>query len=101
MCDYHNFCYFNKVVFTVWYCESGTPSHTMLVVYPDDPLWDDKDCNINGTCCSIVRNGNSPPWFSVDLPAPTSDYIEARICANEFSDSQEDTFINIFEIYIQ
>ena len=84
-----------------WYCESGTPSHTMLVVYPDDPLWDGKDCSGNGTCCSIERNGKSPPWFSVELPAPTNDYIEARICANEFSDSQEDTFINIFEIYVQ
>ena len=27
--------------------------------------------------------------------------IEARICANEHSDTNEDVFIKIFEIYIQ
>ena len=83
-----------------WYCESGTPDGTTVILYPDDPLWDGEDCRDGGTCCSM-RNGNSPPWFSVDLPAPTSDYVEARICSNELSDTQEDTFINIFEIYIQ
>ena len=78
-----------------WYCESGNPNPDFGTgsVLPNDPLWDGVDCE--GTCCS---DGKFPPWFSVELPAPTSDYIEARICSNELS---EDTFINIFEIYIQ
>jgi hypothetical protein len=79
-----------------WYCESGNPNTNILTsVLSNDLLWDGVDCE--GTCCS---NGKSPPWFSVQLPAPTTDYIEARICANEHSDA-EDVFINVFEIYIQ
>ena len=58
-----------------WYCESGNPNPgggkgSLLL---DDPLWDGVNCE--GTCCS---DGKSPPWFSVELPAPASDYIEAR-----------------------
>ena len=82
-----------------WYCESGNPDP--LIPWPpnllsNDPLWDGENCE--GTCCS---NGKSPPWFSVELPGPTSDHIEARICANEPSDNFEDIFIKIVEIYIQ
>ena len=80
-----------------WYCESGNMiDPTYVHVYSSDPLWDGENCE--GTCCG---NGKSPPWFSVELPAPTGDYIEARICANEHSDRSEDVYINIFEIYIQ
>jgi hypothetical protein len=82
-----------------WYCESGNPdpiNTQASSLLSNDPLWDGENCE--GTCCS---NGKSPPWFSVELPGPTSDDIEARICANEPSDSNEDVFIKILEIYIQ
>ena len=80
-----------------WYCESGNAnSGESGPVYSSDPLWDGENCE--GTCCS---NGKSPPWFSVEIPAPTGDYIEARTCANEHSDRSEDAFINIFEIFVQ
>ena len=80
-----------------WYCESGNPTTSGPTnVFVDDPLWDGENCE--GTCCS---NGRSPPWFSVELPAPTNDDIEARICASEHSDSNEDVFIEMFELYIQ
>ena len=80
-----------------WYCESGNPTSLyQAIVRSSDPLWDGENCE--GTCCS---NGKSPPWFSVELLAPTNDYIEARICASEHSDTNEDAFINTFEIYIQ
>ena len=80
-----------------WYCESGNPNPiTPTNLLSDDPLWDGENCE--GTCCS---NGKSPPWFSVALSGPTNEDIEARICANEHSDSNEDVFIQIFEIYVQ
>ena len=80
-----------------WYCESGNPNPiTPTNLLSDDPLWDGEDCE--GTCCS---NGKSPPWFSVILSTPTSDDIEARICSSEHSDTQEDVFIEILEIYVQ
>ena len=41
-----------------------------------------------------------PPWFSVQLPAPTTDMIEVSICADESTDN-EDTPIELLEIYVQ
>ena len=64
-------------------------------IFSSDPLWDGVNCE--GTCYS---DGKSPPWFSVELSAPTSDYIEARICTNE-NDRDENVFIKVFEIFIQ
>ena len=81
-----------------WYCESGNPNSTVpwRLIFSNDPLWDGE--NYEGACCG---NGKSPLWFSVELPGPTNDTIEAHICANEHSDTNEDVFIKIFEIYIQ
>ena len=52
------------------YCESGNPTNTYILdhLYSTDPLWDGEQCE--GECCS---NGESPPWFSVELPNPTTD----------------------------
>ena len=82
-----------------YYCESGNPNstfeHTNSLVYTSDLLWDGQQCE--GQCCS---NGNSPPWFSVDLLNPTSDDIEVRICGTEVI-ANEDTPIKLLELYIQ
>ena len=86
------------IVANNYYCESGNPDPVIPSpnVLSNDPLWDGENCE--GTCCS---SGKSPPWFSVELPEPTNDMIEARLCGNEHSDSAEDVLINIFEIYVQ
>ena len=82
-----------------YYCESGNPNstfqHTNLLVYTSDPPWDRQQCE--GQCCS---NGKSPPWFSVELPNPTTDNIEVRICGTEII-TNEDTPIKLLELYIQ
>lgn len=77
-----------------FYCESGNPTTTWSpnTFYPSDPLWDGEDCE--GSCCS---NGKNPPWFSVDLPNPTSDSIEVRICTNE---GGSDTKVQLLEILV-
>ena len=79
-----------------YYCESGNPTNTFRVdqLFLDDPLWDGKQCE--GTCCT---GRNSPPWFSVQLPAPTTDTIEVRICADESNDN-EDILIQLLEIFV-
>ena len=64
-------------------------------LYSEDPLWDGEQCE--GECCS---NGKSPPWFSVELPNPTSDDIEVRICCGEGT-QEDDTPIQLLEIYVQ
>jgi hypothetical protein len=63
-----------------YFCESGhrydsEPPFTYLT---NDPLWDGAGC-VHGTCCDF----NSPPWFCKDLPHPTTDDIELRLCVNE------------------
>ena len=56
-------------------------------------LWDAMDCTTN--CCTF----NNPPWFSVSLPAPTSDDIEVRICSDQNGD--ETVRLNFFQLYVQ
>ena len=78
-----------------YYCESAYSGSRLpsVILYTDDLLWDGKNCE--GTCCS---NGKSPPWFSVDLPNPTNDSIEVRICQHS---TERDTPIKLLELYIQ
>ena len=79
-----------------YYCESGNPTNswgTFYHLYSGDPLWDGEQCE--GECCS---NGKSPPWFSVELPNPTTNDIEVRIC---LGDLEDDSPIHLLELYIQ
>ena len=78
-----------------YYCESAYSGSTLpsVILFTDDPLWDGKNCE--GTCCS---NGKSPPWFKVDLPNPTNDSIEVRICQHS---TGRDTPIKLLELYVQ
>ena len=79
-----------------YYCESGNPtSSTAHTFYSSDPLWDGEQCE--GECCS---NGKSPPWFSVQLPNPTTDDIEVRICGYHRT-ANGDVAVQELDIYIQ
>ena len=63
-----------------YFCESGNPNNAFEEgqVYSSDPLWDGQECE--GSCCGGTQ---SPPWFSVQLPAPTTDTIEVSICCDQ------------------
>ena len=80
-----------------FYCESGNPDLQAARnhLYIDDPLWDGQQCE--GTCCNGTM---SPPWFSVQLPAPTTDAIEVSICCDQ-STGDEDVPVELIEIYVQ
>ena len=79
-----------------YYCESGNPSNIRSDdLFSSDPLWDGQQCE--GTCCTGT---NSPPWFRVQLPAPTTDMIEVNICLDQRTDD-EDTPVELIEIYVQ
>ena len=80
-----------------YYCESGNSMSDFRQDQLDveDKLWDGQQCE--GTCCNGT---NSPPWFSVQLPAPTTDAIKVSICADQ-SINDEDTPIELLEIYVQ
>ena len=79
-----------------YYYESGNPTDTIIFshLYSADPLWDGQQCE--GQCCS---NGKSPPWFSVELPNPTTDDIEVRMCIGQ--QSYDDVVIQLLELYVQ
>ena len=60
----------------------------------DDPLWDGEGCEGPNNCCSF----NTPPWFYRQLPQPTTDYIEMRVC-RDFDD--EDTGLKTIDLLVQ
>ena len=61
----------------------------------NDRLWDGHDCSVNlQQCC---EKGS---WFCKELPQPTTDDIEFRLCADE-SRSNEDVYIEHIELYVQ
>ena len=71
-----------------YFCDSGTPEHASPGRFYSDPLWNDADC---------VHCAN-PPWFHQQLPQPTSDGIEMRVCRDE-PNINEDVAIQVVEIY--
>ena len=67
--------------------------------YPSDPLWDGQGCGSTNACCSVPSECNdSPPWFIKNLPSPTTDEVEMRLCRPDTSGS---TPIEIVELYVQ
>ena len=77
-----------------YFCESGRNSAGPNMFFADDPLWDGDGCTATSTCCSF----NNPPYFTKQLPSPTTDDIEARLC-NDYT--YEDTPIELIELYVQ
>ena len=83
-----------------YFCESGLTRYSDGINGPffsnGDPLWDGQGCGPTSSCCTF----NSPPWFNVRLPSPTTDYIEVRICAGS-TILNEDTPIQLIELYVK
>ena len=82
-----------------YYCESGLYDYpwSASTLYSDDALWDGKSCNENeAPCC----NPPDLPWFCKELPEPTSDDLEVRICTDE-PFSNEDVQLEVIELYVQ
>ena len=79
-----------------YFCDSATvASSEDHHFYQDNPLWDGVGCDETlSACCQF----NNPPWFCKQLPQPTSDDIELRLCAD--SDTER-TPIEFIEIYIR
>ena len=79
-----------------YFCETGVPTGQNWdhIYYPDDPLWDGEGCGLTSTCCTF----NNPPWFCKQLPQPTNDDLEIRLCGAN-SATYENTPIELVEIY--
>ena len=82
-----------------YYCESGLDhlAQDPLRFYPNDTLWDGQDCGGDEhTCCDPPNL----PWFCKELPEPTTDDLEVRICGDQVL-VDEDTPIDLVQLYIQ
>ena len=64
--------------------------------YSGDRLWSGSICNTLSSCCSF----HNPPYFSVQLPTPTTDQIELRICSDQDLDNER-ALVLFAEIYVQ
>ena len=64
-----------------FFCETGSRAESEYndITFEDDPLWDGEGCDSQADCCLF----NKPPWFCKELPEPTTDDIEMRVCLNE------------------
>ena len=79
-----------------YFCDTASEERVQVTFYGDDPLWDGAGCGPLNTCCSF----NTPPWFYKQLPQPTTDDIEMRVCRDFFLNN-EDIAIEIVEVYVQ
>ena len=82
-----------------YFCDAAIPSYTGQpnIFYPDNPLWDGQGCGSTSSCCEF----NNPPWFCRQLPQPTTDDIELRICSSGEPITNEDTPLERIEIYVR
>lgn len=79
-----------------YFCDSGGDTHINHHFYGDNPLWDGAGCGPLNTCCTF----NNPPWFYKELPQPTTDDIEMRLCTDQ-GRGDEDSVVEIVDIYVQ
>ena len=82
-----------------YYCESADDSapHNANTLFSDDALWDGEGCDGDeAPCC----NHPDLPWFCKELPEPTSDDLEVRICTDEGLPN-EDVPIEVMQLYLQ
>ncbi len=82
-----------------YFCDTAYSSYYWTYIpHPlqvSDPLWDGKGCGRTNTCCSF----NSPPWFVKNLPSPTKENIEMRVCKPGTDGGS--TPLEIIELYVQ
>ena len=83
-----------------YFCESGFSGRyggsRYYTLHSNDTLWDGEDCLPSSTCCSQ----HNPPYFTKQLPTPTTDDIEARICLHN-SLQYANVAVELVELYVQ
>ena len=84
-----------------YFCESGVneawgDNRHRSTFHSTDTLWDGEDCLPSSTCCSQ----HNPPYFIKQLPTPTTDDIEARVCLYYVS-RNANIAVELVELYVQ
>ena len=78
-----------------YFCNTASDDSSLTYNF-NNPVWDGDGCIPGNMCCSF----NTPPWFYKQLPRPTTDDIEMRLCADDLR-SDEDVGIKSLEIYVR
>ena len=84
-----------------YYCESGC--NDALATWESDgtlytdPLWDGKGCGSSETTCC---QRNLIPWFYKSFGYSTTDYIEMRVCCDQYTVDEDVTFEQ-YEVYVK
>ena len=83
------------------FCESGVNEawggfRHLYTFHSNDTLWDGEDCLPSSTCCSQ----HNPPYFIKQLPTPTTDDTEARMCLHN-SATYGNIAVELVELYVQ
>ena len=80
-----------------YFCDTGSREQgESYRFYSEDPLWDGEGCGPTNSCCQF----NSPPWFCKELPQPTTDDVEVRVC--RYTDNHpRDIPFELIELYVQ
>lgn len=75
-----------------YFCDTGNGD---VAADLQRPLWAGLSCQ-NPRCCGI----NNPPWFYKQLPSPTTEGIEMRLCRDQVV-QDEDIVITLVEILVR
>ena len=99
-CDASHTIHIPPFVGNDYFCESGVNEpwdwDRLITLHSNDILWDGEDCLSSSTCCSL----HNPPYFVKQLSTPTTDDIEARICLDDPS-SSDNIAVELIELYVQ
>ena len=98
-CEHASNLFIPPYVGAYWYCESGDNyfrGSSGYNLFPDDPLWDGEGCRQPNLCCQH----DGPLYFVRELPSPSTDPIEVRIC-NYRSSQYSDVLIANLELYVK
>ena len=82
-----------------YFCETGLHEpwdSSRHITLHNDTLWDGENCLSSSTCCSL----HNPPYFVKQLPTPTTDDIEARICLR-YNSRDDNIAVELVELYVQ
>ena len=78
-----------------YYCESS--AGLTIDFKSNNILWDGEGCTgLETPCCS----NPSQPWFNKALNEITNEDIELRVCGNESPTSDEDTPLQVIELFV-
>ena len=90
----------NKYMYMDCICIVTMDPGTWKESYSSAPLWEGQSCSQRLWWTKQCCEERNPPHFVRDLPAPTTDGIEVRLCSYYFS-QVSDVPLEIVEIYVQ